>query len=232
MSKANGTLLLWALNLVEFMSATTETANLGEDFLEEAFPHAYFTLMDLRIINHEPTPRPAGRTGQPLPDNELLTIVASKSASIARPYSIRGLVTQVVAHRDRLAETMGETKTKIADKFKEMREDPAHVERARNYSPTDEIPRTQLVMAELMRGMNLDPQTPFTANDAIDLMHAVIPVSYCDFVLLDGGWAERVRQLAERGADYSPPVVPARCYSERRGGLKHFIEDLESWSGL
>ena len=39
------------------------------------------------------------------------------------------------------------------------------------------------------------------ANDFLDLFHAIVPASYCEFVLIDGRWAEFLKQTGLKSPD-------------------------------
>ena len=80
-----------------------------------------------------------------------------------------------------------------------------------------------------MRGFNLDPNAPISANDAIDLLHAAMPVNCCDFVLLDGPWAERVEKMKHRVAKTTMEMPMARCFSQRNSGVQRFLSELEAF---
>ncbi len=70
-----------------------------------------------------------------------------------------------------------------------------------------------------------DLRSPIKATDVLDLLHAVIPVAYCDAVLLDGGtWArvERVRRKLSRVG-----ITMAKAFSMRGDGVERFLTYLE-----
>ena len=56
-------------------------------------------------------------------------------------------------------------------------------------------------------------------NDIIDFFHAVVALSHVDMVVLDGGWADRARQI-------SIPDGRVECYSANKKGLDRFQEDF------
>jgi hypothetical protein len=84
-------------------------------------------------------------------------------------------------------------------------------------------------MRELLRPLVLAPQEPFKPNDAADLIHAVIPAGYCDFVLLDGKWADRVERVRKRVADQGLRLKLARVFSQRNDGIERFLDELGSF---
>ena len=61
-----------------------------------------------------------------------------------------------------------------------------------------------------------DSRSVITPNDAMDLFHAVVPVSYCDFVLLDNRWRDQVDRLRGRLTQLGAPFPVATVYSGAR----------------
>ncbi len=59
-------------------------------------------------------------------------------------------------------------------------------------------------------------------NDAIDFLHAAVPIAYGDFVLLDKHWADLARKLKF-------PSDCVKVYSPNR--VEQFLEDLEQFQG-
>lgn len=72
-----------------------------------------------------------------------------------------------------------------------------------------------------------DDQLP-SENDTIDLLHAVVPGAYAEFVVLDGKWASAIAQAAQRirKAGYTAPI--ARAFSPRGNGIEEFLLALEA----
>src|SRR5262245_66004270 len=61
---------------------------------------------------------------------------------------------------------------------------------------------TRLILKELLRGLVLDRSTNLSRNHAVDFLHAVVPVAYCDFVMLDKYWEEQVRRMRESSQSF------------------------------
>jgi hypothetical protein len=59
----------------------------------------------------------------------------------------------------------------------------------------------------------------------IDFLHAVVPVAYCDAVLLDGGMCDRVER-ARRKLD-RVGVEIAKTFPMRKNGIEDFLTYLE-----
>ena len=63
----------------------------------------------------------------------------------------------------------------------------------------------------------------------IDLLHAAMPVNCCDFVLLDGPWAERVEKMRPRVSKTAMEMPIASCFSQRNNGVESFLAALENF---
>jgi hypothetical protein len=72
---------------------------------------------------------------------------------------------------------------------------------------------TAVVMRELVGGLIRDNKAPITPNDAMDFFHAVVPVTYCDFILLDGRWRDQVDRLRARLARTAVSLPVATAFS-------------------
>jgi hypothetical protein len=81
---------------------------------------------------------------------------------------------------------------------------------------------------ELVGSLLLDRDRVITSNDAMDLMHAAVPIAYCDFVLLDSKWQHRVAIIRDRLLEHSIPLKPAEVFSGKRGDLERFLDRLEA----
>jgi hypothetical protein len=67
-----------------------------------------------------------------------------------------------------------------------------------------------------------------TPNDYGDLVHACVPSSYCDFVVLDKGWRHIVEQVGDRIARENLPVKIARALSQIPRNFDGAFEVLEA----
>jgi hypothetical protein len=101
------------------------------------------------------------------------------------------------------------------------------VAKARTLQPGDTRPRTLVILGELMRGFLMDPAAPISDNDVVDMLHAAMPINCCDYVLLDGAWAERVDKMKRRIAKVGSTMPLAKCFSSRNQGVRAFLQDLE-----
>ena len=75
-----------------------------------------------------------------------------------------------------------------------------------------------------------DKGAAITPNDAMDFFHTIVPVAYCDFVLLDGRWRDQVDRLRARlqraGVDF-----PLATVLSGSGAVERLIAALEAPHG-
>src|SRR5262249_24093183 len=132
---------------------------------------------------------------------------------------------ELVERPDRMADMFVSRLETMRD---EMRADAAFRLALGRQATTAPIQRgTRFILRELVRALILDKGTKITRNYALDFFHTVVPVAYCDFVLLDGYWETQVNRARSSFQVSDFPVPMAAVYSRRRAGLERFIRQLE-----
>ena len=104
---------------------------------------------------------------------------------------------------------------------------PDFVEAVRHAEHPDALAattRTRAIIRTLAATLFPDLKRAITTNDALDFLHAAVPITYCDGVLLDGGTAD----LVERAQRKLKGVRMAMVFSGRRGGVERFLDYLET----
>ncbi len=232
---AGGTLVLTYLSLAEFVVVEDERhAERAGAFLDEVLPNIYFSKFDLdEAINQEVNPKARHcKLAPPPPDIDLLRMAALANPGIPQPFSVKMLFTEVATNRNCLEPKFNAMNRRVAARLSELRNDPNFVEEAGKSKPDESIPRTLLVMREILRNLFLDPNTPITENDAADIQHAILSTAYCDYVLLDGRWEHMIQQMKQRILKLKQSITVARCFSERRNGLENFLLALEARASI
>ena len=72
-----------------------------------------------------------------------------------------------------------------------------------------------------------DRRRRITLNDALDFLHAVVPVARCDVVLLDGGTCDAV----ERARRKLTGVTMATAFAGRGDGVDRLLDHLAAFGG-
>lgn len=233
MSK-NGTLLLSAISFAEFSEASdprhcTDT----ERFLERLLPNIFLTDSALdKVLERELNEPNNVKRFWPSADLPQLKLFAEREQSAPLGFTMQGFVMLAHTHRVQLSEATKSTVQMVRDGLENARSDSSYVAKARNLLPNDKRPRTHVIFGELLRGFNLDSQACITENDVIDMFHAVTSVNWCDYVLLDGPWMERVEKMKQRIAKTSISMPIAKCFTYRNNGVEAFLMDLEAFLKL
>jgi hypothetical protein len=75
------------------------------------------------------------------------------------------------------------------------RDDPEFRERMERLGPYRDGEHTERVYEPLIRSI-YKRRDRFDRNEAVDFLHAVVPLAFATFVLLDRNWKEKARQLS------------------------------------
>ena len=230
MLEKQGTFVLSHTNLAEFTNANDPRhAEAAERFLERLMQNVYLTDFDLeKAESFERQPGYAGQRIWPSADLPMLKFVAERSITAGTDLTLVGFITLAYLYRDRLSAKFTEANQNILAALNEQRADHGYVEKARRSVPDTIRPKTWVVMGELMRELTIDTNATITVNDIVDWQHAILPVSCCDYVLLDRKWEQRVRAMAKRSAHQGLRINFAKCFSKRNDGLNHFLNELEA----
>ena len=229
----NGTLALSWLNLVEFTKVTVEQqARNAEDLLEANLPRVFFLEVEPFSVIRREDELVAGRP--PAPPHADLGFLSAFSC--LRPTSLNSFTahdlfqvvqaSQLANSFDDLADTVVRRVAALRD---ELDTNPGFQSAVRRLPCGPRIQRgTRFLLREMLRTLLVDKGTRITRNHAIDLMHAVVPVSYCDFVLLDKHWETQVDRVRSRLKMAGMTVPMGKVFSGKANGVDRFLRELES----
>lgn len=228
----DGTLTLSWANLAEFATVGDQRqARDAEALIESLLPRIFLLEVNpFIVIGREDQLLAGGPPLAPHGDAEILRALVMLKPRTPTVLTAHDLFTVI------RGEEAAERTERIADVFlnqiAQMR-DEAATDRAlqatlRRHAMTTPIQRgTRFILRELVRAILLDGARQTVRNDAFDFFHAVVPVAYCDFVLVDGYWEVQLNRVRSRLEESGFPVPMARVFSRRRDGLDRFIRELE-----
>jgi hypothetical protein len=229
----NGTLALSLLNLAEFTKVTVEEqARQAENLVEAILPRVFFLEFEpFAVISREDKLLAGGAPTAPHAALDLLRVFSQLKPTSLNPFTARDLFTAV--HNSRLAERLDSLADTVVDRVKTLRDtldtDEAFQSIIRRPPSGPQIQRgTRFVLRELVRSLLVDKRTKITRNNAIDLLHAVVPVAYCDLVLLDKHWETQVDRAHSRLNVAGITVPIGRVFSGKANGINRFLCELES----
>ena len=239
----NGTLALSWLQLREFSKMTNEAqARDAENLIKDILPQIFFLEVHFdAVISREDEQLACPHRdedlfeefikSQPRPRNQLTVrnlfkVMQEDRQGAQRHAKLAGAIVDCInVMRSKLATKQGR---KDRDSF--IKSALLEFQPVIKHSQGDwQIQRgTRFICYELIRSLFIDMQKTICQNDVDDIFHAVVPVAYCDFVLLDGHWKTQVERAHARLKKVVPSVSIARVFSRRANGLDQFLCELES----
>jgi hypothetical protein len=227
----NGTLALSWLNLAEFTRVTVEEqARKAETLLEKILPQIFFLEVDFgEVIRREDDLLGGGRPTPPHADLDLLRMFSQMKPNSLNLFTAHDLFKvvqgQVSARFDDLANTGVDRIEVFREKYAT---NPEFQLKAKRLPFGPSIQRgTRFILREFVRALIVDKGIKITRNQVIDLFHAVVPIAYCDFVLLDKYWEAQVERVRSRLATSGISVPTARVFSGKADGIDRFLIELE-----
>jgi hypothetical protein len=229
--RLGGTLLLSNFSFAEFARDDDRRHTIAaEQFIERLLPNIFLTDFAFDKVNEQELKEEDNlRRLWPPADLPQLKLFAERARDAPLGFTMQGFIALARDNYVSLEKVTKETLQMIRSGLEALRADPEYVRAARNVQPTLKRTRMTLIMAELMREFVLDPNIPLKDNDIMDMIHAAIPVNCCDFILLDGAWADRVSKMKLRIQNAGAVMPVARCYSRRQDGVLRFLEALASY---
>lgn len=226
-----GTLALSWVNLAEFLRVTAPDqtgraeelvqANLARLFLIEVDPFVVISREDKLLAGAPPQP--------PHADADLLRLLAKINPGSVAPFSARGLFHGLIDPE------VDQWPTALADMFirsvQQLRldntSDPTFARAVRADPKGPPLPvGTRFILHELIRPLVVDQRKQTTQNDAMDFFHTIVPVAYCDYVLLDKHWAAQVDQARSHFKRVGMSVPMAAIFSRGRTGVEQLLDEL------
>jgi hypothetical protein len=93
--------------------------------------------------------------------------------------------------------------------------------RRKEKANTCKFPCTEFLMETCFDYITINENMKMPDKEWRDIFHTIVPVAYCDFVLVDKKWLNFIKSS---GLEY--PQI-AKVYAQRN--LSEFLKDLESW---
>ena len=231
--KQGGTLTLSWLNLLEFTKVTDPSqADAAEELVDDLLPNVFFIETNPFIVLEAEDALLAGVTPfPPHADMQFLNKFAKLKNDSPRLFTAKNLFTtfqksDLANNLDLLADTLVERIEALRNDFLSETQFASQV---RKLPCGPAIPHgTWYILRELVRPALLDQSSKYSRNHAIDLLHAVVPLAYCNIVLLDGHWKEQTEKLRKRVADANMKFPIAKVFSKRTDGLSTFFAFMEN----
>ena len=232
----SGTLMLSWLNLIEFIQVADSRAHQqAEEFIEQVLPNVFFMEINpFQVISRENQLLAGGTPFPPHADCNFMKEFACLGSDSLSGFTAAGLFQPM--HGSKLDAEFCELADVVIDGIQAQRDEHTgnvNFQRIIRRPPSGpKIQRgTRYVLRELARTFLTDKTIKLTRNNAVDLLHSVVPVSYCDHVLLDAHWEEQVARVSARFTAAKMKVPMAQVYSRKDSGVDHFLKALANTDG-
>ncbi len=168
----------------------------------------------------------------PHADQELFSVFAHLKPASPTAFTARGLFEVIVENHSRLVQGLDRMADQIINSVGGLRDEfdrhLAFREAVRRPHRRPVLPSgTRLLLRELAGSLLLDGGTRLVRNHAIDLLRAVVPVAYCDLVLLDKHWQTQVDRVRSYFGEAGISVPVAKVFSAKENGIERFLRELE-----
>lgn len=224
----NGSLALSWLHFMELCDLPAEKSHKADavaSFLDSLYPHLWFIEVNYgQVVQREDENRKGPqldngawpqqfvctqrRTLHPMTFTEVIES-CRRDPAIARRFKTSLCELNSDLERARLAYQQNPRALRHPDDFSE---------RLPNHPPT------RLIAFEMWQHVMKSRTRTMRSNDWRDFAHMVVPLAYCDFLVLDRGWAATASRISDRLR--RKPAELARVFSMRE--LNDFVQTLEN----
>lgn len=237
----NGTLAVSVLSQVEFCGLTDlRQAHVAERFIEMVHPNLFFMSFNIvDVMQHEDKNILQTSKEAPDGDGDLLWLYGTHPENRGwgdqRRYSAKGFFSESVRKRDELRSLQVDLAKAVLEGIRQLyvRIDTEDELRKKARNPLEDVknrPRATYALIRALLGDRMkDRSRPPSENDAIDLLHTVVPACYCDFVLLDKQWCGRVEAAREQLIAKGVVGKVAKVFSKADDGVNRFLDALEAF---
>jgi hypothetical protein len=238
--KRGGSLAISLLNIIEFARPTAESAPiprhvaLAEMFLDSLMPHIYLIQICAPWVIRAETAKyyaPGTVLNPADSDDDLVRIVTMNAArNFGMPISFRGGIASVAQNcashqkgfKDGARTFVQQLYTVQFPNF--AKATPKQMEDMLWQHPS----KTYCFMAAVYQLLYTQRATPLKDRSVMDLWHMIVPVSHCNYVLLDGNTCHIVSAVKQRYKKLAGDSVRfiAKVYSKPM--LDQFFADFEN----
>jgi hypothetical protein len=233
LNRRNGTLALSWLNVGEFTKMTMkEQARRAENLIESNLPRVFFLEVEpFAVIRREDDMLTGSSPTAPHADLEFLRVFSQLKPTSLELFTAQNLFRVVQdSGLDKRFDHLADTVVGRVEALRNEMDTNPHFRAIINRSASGpQIQRgTRFILREMVRTMLFDKGTKMTRNQAIDLLHTVVPVAYCDLVLLDKHWETQVDRVRSRFNAAGMFVPMGSVFSGKAKGVDRFLAELEA----
>jgi hypothetical protein len=225
----NGGVQLSAMNILEFSKVTdTMQVQAAEEFLDELCPDhiGFIEIVPKTVIERENCIL-QGKPIEAAPhvDLKLIQYFATKTTGTIHPLSFRGFFSQAPKLQEMCETFMNELEQPVLN-AKEKARKPQYAKAISQVPRPDSRVLRATRYIDLMAARYLVKENiKIMPRNWRDFFHMIVPLAYCDFVLLDKAWVSIATQIQNRLRRNGHNTLSAQMFSQRT--LEDFIAALE-----
>lgn len=224
-----GTLCLSWLSFMEFAKVSRRQQEEAERFIDAVLPNIIcMNPIFFEVISAERENQPEIKNIVHI-DVGLARIFLAGAVQLVPPFSVRSLLDycrdpRLMSDCDKFVRS---SVARIESLREEYRTNAVFRRQVTTYDPNKfKDSKTQQLFLGIAQPLIANPKLKLTRQHVFDLMHTVVPSSYCDFVLLDAHWATQVEQAKQRLRKAGVNNAIVNVYCGKKGGLGCFLVDL------
>jgi hypothetical protein len=211
LKNSGGTWAVSWVNFLEFAETSADSVSSAEALIAACVPNLLFLEVESgAVIERENQALRGEYDGYPFVHQELANLyVMLPGRTSVDPLDPAGFVAawrspNLRASLQELSEEAAEATTTMFNQARGRRTADEEVRRnldRRLAAATIAIPPTRYVVLQTMKLMIKSKMSFEDGHNLRDFWHTVVPISYCDFVILDKSWREMARQVQKRLAE-------------------------------
>jgi hypothetical protein len=218
--RSSGTLALSFITQAEFAGVQFDaTADSADRMLDSIAPHFFFIRAEpFEVIVREAALASGQISEDPAADDPLLQQFVELAPGPLLGKGLFKLMVKIGADLQPEMEQLGLGTLEGIARLQRRYDAEPDLRRSANKAPRGTVGiRSTLALTQvLMRRFLRDRAEKPDANDAIDLLHTIVPVSYCDYVVLDKRWGAAVNEARRTLLECGITTPLARVYSEKK----------------
>jgi len=219
--RRQGTLMLSWINLLEFSEIKKKRQiEQVETFLESISPRlGFIDVIPKHVINKENECLRGARTTAPQVDSLLLSFFGKMQRTSMDPLNPKGLFSNL--NHQKLKEMNRKFHLQssgiIRDRRKRVKNNPILQSQIKKVPQGKNIHTlTRYIDCDILSSLIRDTNSHIPdSNDWRDYYHTVVPIAYCNYVLLDKGWSHKANESICRLRKYGYTSEMAKVFSKK-----------------
>jgi len=231
LKERGGSLEISFINLLEFSEITYQSQiDAVESLLESISPNLCFIdVIPRNVIEREDQINQQQKVVPPHWDEKLLRHFATMNKKSLNPLSIKGLFSNL--GYPKIVEMSRTFMQDFVEKIEQLREksknDSKYLQKITSVPKGVKLQRvTRYIYQDIINSIIRDNIDLSNVNHWRDMFHTIVPIAYCDFVLIDRAWAHKAKETIGRLQKVGQTAEMAQVFS--RKNMEEFWKVFEN----